>query len=90
MQHCVAMQLRKQRKNGKNIFQLLKLRTAIHIKEKHDMLASWNIAILKSKLSHVRWCNVLISSGYKTWPHLSWLSRHSAVMLKVILNITLL
>lgn len=31
------------------------------------MLASWNIAILKSKLSHLRWCNVLITWGYKTF-----------------------
>lgn len=29
------------------------------------MLASWNIAILKSQLSHLRWCNVLITRGYK-------------------------
>lgn len=51
------------------------------------MLASWNIAILKSKLSHLRWFNVLITWGYKTFIGLINL-RHSAAMLRVMLNIT--
>lgn len=49
------------------------------------MLASRNIAILKSKLSHIRWCNDLISLGYKTCIGLIYLGFQG-----IILNITLL
>lgn len=74
-------------------FQMFKLKAVIRIKKKkktHDILASWSIAILKSKLSHIRWCNVLISLGYKTCLIYLGFQGMWLLFLKVILNITLL